>query len=224
MNTPSVALDESGSLSDPNDIVVAVAWISGQDDRGHLGERTAKVIISRAWRKFTTRRGKRSALGEFKFHHVEERDRRRVLDALAQSDVRLGILVVEKGKQKVPDTPEDYGALVAEAIASAQAHFGTANLRIVLDRHFSSHKDRETLATLLMDALDLSEPPTFADSQTAPLVQLADFVAGAAHAKFGERADSQYADLIAQKIVVETRTTWKELKAKWVERFPTKKR
>jgi hypothetical protein len=104
-------------------------------------------------------------------------------------------LVVEKEDQKIPDTPENYGVLIAAAIANAQDHFGTANLQIVIDRHFSSRKDREKLVTLLMGALALSEPPTFADSQTSPLVQLVDFVAGAYHAKLSVRAASQYGDL-----------------------------
>ena len=56
MHTPLITLDESGSLVDPYDIVVAVAWISHEDVKN------AKVIISRAWGKFTTRKGKRNPI------------------------------------------------------------------------------------------------------------------------------------------------------------------
>jgi len=68
---------------------------------------------------------------------------------------------------------------------------------------------------LLIELLDLSETPEFAESQTSALVQMADFVAGADHAKYGLRQDSKYSELLEKQILVPERITWKALRAKW---------
>ncbi len=181
MKLPLVSLDESGSLANANDPLVAVAWIADADVRA------ARIIISRAARAWDRRRGKREPVSEFKFQRAHELARRKVLQELVREQIRFGILIVDKAKQMIGDTPENYAALMAKAIAMAQNYFGAANLEIILDGHFSNRNDRERFVSLLVDGLDLSEQPRLADSHATPLAQLADFVAGAFYAKHGER-------------------------------------
>lgn len=209
MNTPIVALDESGALADENDIVVVVAWVMGVDPR------KARQTIARSWRKFTLRKRRDEPRGEFKFHDAEKVDRQRVLRELLAEGVKFGVVIVEKERRVIADTPENYAALLAEAISTVQHYLGTTNLQVILDRHFSTQRQRNRLTNLLIDFLDLTEPPEFAESQTSPLVQAADFVAGAYHTKFGLLSDSQYSDVLEEYVVVQERITWKALRAKW---------
>ncbi|MBI3361606.1 MAG: hypothetical protein HY023_10920, partial [Chloroflexi bacterium] len=88
--------DESGTLVDPYDPVVVVALIVTTRPE------SLKSIISRAWRKYTARKGKRRPISEFKFHRVEEIDRQQVLSALSRTQIELAVLVVEKGDQQIP--------------------------------------------------------------------------------------------------------------------------
>lgn len=138
---------------------------------------------------------------------------------MIEVEIRFGILIVDKAKQAIEDTPENYAAVIAEAIAMAQNYYRSANLEIIIDGHFSSHADRQRFVALLVDGLDLEEQPQFADSKITPLVQLADFVAGAFYSKFGVRRNAEYVEQIESQFIAETRITWRELKAKWIQRF-----
>jgi len=50
-----------------------------------------------------------------------------------------------------------------------------------------------------------------AESHNLQLLQLADFIAGAANQKYN-RGDSSYLDLVADKIIIEGKITWRELR------------
>ncbi len=213
MKRPLIALDESGSLANLTDPIITVAWLANADAR------SAKIIVSRAVRDSNRRQRKTKSRGEFKFRHVDEYDRHSILEALVEAEIRFGILIVDKAKQAIEDTPENYASVIAEAIAMAQNYYRSANLEIIIDGHFSSHADRQRFVALLTDGLDLQEQPQFADSKITPLVQLADFVAGAFYAKFGVHGNAEYVEQIEDQMIAETRITWRELKAKWIQRF-----
>ncbi|TAH49016.1 MAG: DUF3800 domain-containing protein [Chloroflexota bacterium] len=213
MKRPLIVLDESGSLANLTDPIITVAWLANADAR------SAKIIVSRAVRDSNRRQRKTKSRGEFKFRNADDYDRRSILEALIDAKVRFGILIVDKAKQAIEDTPENYAVVIAETIVMAQDYYRSANLEIIVDGHFSSHADRQRFLALLVDGLDLEVQPQFADSKVTPLVQLADFVAGAFYSKFGVRRNAEYVEQIESQLIAETRITWRELKAKWIQRF-----
>ena len=203
--------DESGTLVDPRDVAVVVALIATTDPD------QLRFIIRRAWRKYGERKGKRRPIHEFKFHDVEEIDRRRVLKALSEAQAEFVVLVVEKGEQKIPDTPENYGILLAEAIETCRAYYPAAKIVVTLDRHFSKPAFLDAVSERLVQWLSLSDAPKYADSRTSPIVQLADFVAGAFHRKHTS-GDGSLAVIVRERIVEQRILRWQELKRKWLTR------
>ncbi len=207
--------DESGTLVDPRDPTVAAALVVTAQPE------LLRLIIPRAWRKYTQRKGKRHPIDEFKFHEVEQIDRRRVLSALSRTQAELVVLIVEKGEQQIPDTPGNYGLLWAEVIEMCQSYYPQSEMIITLDRHFSKVVHQQTVSAMLVEWLALMPKPNYADSQTSPLVQLADFVAGAFHRKYTSN-DSTLADLVAIQVVEQRILRWRDLKRKWLLRQKTK--
>ena len=208
--------DESGTLVDPRDPVVAVALIISNDpDR-------LKPIVPRAWRRYIKRKKTRRRIEEFKFHNVEEVDRRRVIEAIGRATLDIVTLTIDKGEQQIPDTPENYGLLLAEVIEMCRAYYLDQNMTITLDRHFSQSSRQNLLVSILQDRLDLLSAPRFADSHTDSLVQLADFVAVAIH-RAHRHGDSSLADLVNQQVIESRVVRWKDLKRKWVEKGINKK-
>ena len=203
--------DESGTLVDPRDPIVTVAVIAS-DDPDRL-----KPIVPRAWRKYIKRKKTRRRLEEFKFHNVEEVDRVRVLEAIGRAHLELVVLVIEKGEQQVPDTPENYGVLLAEVLDMCHDYYATQEMIVTLDRHFSQPARQQLLSSLLQEWLSLSFAPRFANSQTNSLVQLADFVAGAFHRAY-RHGDPALAELLDARVIEKRIVRWKDLKRKWIER------
>jgi hypothetical protein len=207
--------DESGTLVDPNDpAVIAALVVTTQPE-------PLRFIVPRVWRKYTLRKGKRSPIDEFKFREVEQVDRQRVLSALSQSQAELAVLIVEKGKQQIPDTPENYGLMWAEVIEMCQSYYPRAEMIVTLDRHFSKPVHQQAVSAMLVEWLALASAPNYANSQTNPFVQLADFVAGAFHRKH-TRNDSSLADLVIERVVEQRILRWRDLKRKWLLRQETK--
>lgn len=207
--------DESGTLVDPHDPAVVTALVVT------TALEPLRFIVPRAWRKYTQRKGKRHPINEFKFHEVERVDQQRVLAALSQTAVELTVLILEKGDQQVPDTPENYGLLWAETVEMCQAYYPRAELVVTLDWHFSKPAHQQAMSALPVERLALPSEIKYADSQTSPIVQLADFVAGAFHRKY-TRGDNSLADLVATRVVEQRILRWQDLKRKWLLRQETK--
>ena len=209
-------LDESGSLTDPFDTTMVVAVLATQHPHW------LRPLVRRAWKRYTVRKKRRRPLSEFKFYNTEDQDRHRVLASLSRAAPDLVILVVERGAQHVADTPDNYGLVICEAVWTGLQYFPNMPLQVVRDRHFSQRARQVALDKVIAATLDLPALPEPVDSKNHPLVQLADFAAGAFHRKHS-RGDDTFSSVIADLVLEERIVTWKGLKRKWVSRLINKK-
>ena len=179
-----------------------------------------RPLVRRAWKRYTMRKRRRRPLSEFKFYNTEDQDRHRILASLVRAAPDIVVLVVERGSQRVADTPGNYGLVICEAVETASRYFADMPVRVVRDRHFSQQSKQIALDGMIAATLHLPAEP--ADSKNHPLVQLADFVAGAFHRKYS-RGDDRFANVVADLVLEERIVTWKGLKRKWVGHLTKKK-
>ena len=211
MSILTALLDDSGSLTDPYGAFVVTAVV--MTEQSH----ELSKVITRAWRRYTARKGKRPPIDEFKFHEVERQDSERVLRRLAQTEAELLILIVNKGQQRIADTVENYAVLETESLEMCQQFHVGQPFHAIRDRHFSKLDHQVALDRLTGHWMGPTVTLSFVDSKTSPLIKLADFVAGAFHRKYS-RGDSSLAEVVATLVVAERVVLWKDLRRKWLER------
>lgn len=99
-------VDESGNLSDAHDRFFIVAAI------GTTEPRSLKRVVDKI-RNWLRNRGKRyHNVDELKFHRAEDETRTKLLQMLAQCDVEIRLLIVDKGSTSIGDTPQNYARAV----------------------------------------------------------------------------------------------------------------
>jgi len=193
-------VDESGNLSDARDRFFVVAAI------GTTEPRSLKRVVDKI-RNWLRNRGKRyHNVDELKFHRAEDETRTRLLQMLAQCDVEIYLLIVDKGSTSIGDTPQNYARAVWSLLKDMLAQH--PNAVVVLDRHFVKKSQQLEVNRLLEERAGKALQIEHADSQQDARVQPADFVAGAGLAKY-QRGDSRFLDILGEKI--------KERKVKWAE-------
>ncbi len=198
-----VFIDESGNLSSAHDRFFAIAAIV--TPRPHTLKEAVRKI--RAWLQ---RRGKRyQTLGEIKFYNAGDHTRVKFLETLAQAhDIEIYLLVVEKDLAGIEDTPENYATAIWVLLQDVlNRHPNTA---IVLDKHFTKERDKQEVNARLEQKVGRALRIEHVDSQQDARVQPADFVAGAALAKY-YREESRFLEIVAAKIVVERLMGWREI-------------
>jgi len=201
-------LDESGSLTSATDLFTMAAVVTPAPT-------ALKNIIRRAALKSGKRLGRqRKRPNELKWHNASQRIRLAVLDSLAQADVELFVLVVQKEHRRIADTPQNYAILVCELLLSCWNL--RPNMAVALDQHFSAVAQRAAVDTFIHHQWPPAGILTIShvDSRHNTLVQLADFVAGSAYAwhKWGD----QTYRLLEARIVAETAALWSDIKHRWL--------
>lgn len=193
-------VDESGNLSDARDRFFVVAAI------GTTEPRSLKRVVDKI-RNWLRNRGKwYQNVDELKFHRAEEATRTKLLQMLAQCDVEIHLLIVDKGSTSIGDTPENYTRAVWSLLKDILVqHPSTV---VVLDKHFTNKSQQLEVNRELAERAGKTSQIEHADSQQDARVQPADFVAGAGLAKH-QRGDGRFLDILAGKI--------KERKVKWAE-------
>ncbi len=202
--TATVYTDESGNLPNPDDRFVALAALVTARPR------SLRKIVKKASRKLKRALLKKRGGLEVKWYNSPDGTKRRVLRGIASQDVEVFWLVVDKEGESIADTPANYGLMLCELFRECLSYH--ADLQIVIDRHFCTADQQEQLNKLLCERMGLSEPPIHLDSQQDGIIQLADFVAGAARQQMlGER---EWVELIEDKVVVGRIVKWRELRQK----------
>lgn len=202
-----IFIDESGTLADPKDRFVVFAGVFSKNPQS-----LTKLIPKARKRVPPKKKRKRERLvSEFKFRSVGDSTKERILIALASLDVKLFVLVLDKERRKVKDTPENYGLLVFTLLK--QVFKKEIVDKIVIDRHFNQAEKRqeltEQLFTLCSRDIEITQVDSLADSR----VDLADFVAGAV-LKNARDGINYFQNLISPKITSFKMIKWRQLK-KW---------
>jgi len=203
-----IAGDESGSLTNPYNSVITATMIMT------YAPLSLRWIIPRVKRKTPQKAAKQGRGSEFKFHNVSGVTRKRVLSELAKENIAISAFSIQKGEQKIPSTPENYGVLLYNLFKTELGIF-PKNIDISFDNYFTNAYKRNTLNKLLRDRLHLDTDIQFVDSRNSYMIQLADFVAGAINYFHRDRTAIYY-DLIRSQIVTDEITTWKNARQKWL--------
>lgn len=206
-------LDESPNLSD-SAYFFCVDIIS-------TSERTNKAlqnIIKRARRKTVKKQIRQ--LSEIKFHNSDEKTRKYILTEIAKVNIRIIVLVIDKEGRAIKDTPLNYGIAIGSTVAELLSLYPVLN--ITMDKKFSSIKEETESLKVTQEVIEelapknkniVFNPPT--DSKKEPLLQLADFVAGAMNSKYNNK-DNHYAEIIEKRVIKEKKVKWASLKKRIV--------
>lgn len=204
-----VGVDESGSLFAPTPFFVLTAVLTENP------EPTRNLIRRAAFHsgKHLGRFAKNPS--ELKWYTASERIKQDVLERIAESDLELFGLVVQKDGRRIEDAPESYAFLPGELLDLIW--YDHSRLNVFVDRHFTAPSQIATVNTILYRHLPAQSEMALkhVDSQRNSLVQLADFVAGSMY-EFHKGQNTGYR-LIAEKIKTATKT-WQTIKAEWLAR------
>lgn len=193
-------LDESGRPADRGDRIITLVAIVAKTLVG------LDKIIPKVKKKIPS---KRTKLAEIKFSTTGEKTRIRVLKEIADRDLPIYTLVIDKEGRKIFDTPENYSLLVAEVLRAAFRDFPEIR-HIIIDRHFTWVRQREKFNELLQRKIGKEVFIEHLDSQQNTVVSLPDFVAGAV--RTDARGQPEYKEIISKKVRKELVKTWREIK------------
>jgi hypothetical protein len=144
-------------------------------------------------------------LAELKAKEASPKLRAWFLRAVAQEDISIIIVVVDKTSAlRRPDDPEEW---YREAVARAVQHCAQrwTEWSLVIDRRYVKKAHRDALEARITLALaDLPAPQTIQhlDSAATPGLQVADYVAWAVRMRY-EASDPTYCAMIEDRIVAE---------------------
>ena len=204
-------LDESPGLSDKA-LFFCVDIISTSRETNQ----NLKKILKRTRKRIV--RKKLKSLPELKFHNSNERTRKFVLKEIAKQDVKSVVLIIDKQKRKVKETPANYGTVVGATIAEFLSTYPVLSLTV--DKKYTSKKQEEEFLKVTQETVSklatgganvFFNAPV--DSQKESIVQLADFVAGAFNVKYNQGKD-HYAKIINDKVKIEKVLKWGRIEKK----------
>jgi hypothetical protein len=207
-----VYVDESGDLgfSKKSTRFFIIAYIVSKEPYPGLRIKMRRLL------KKLHRRGRYSFLrNELKFSRMNNYCRKAVLEEIYQSDLELGVVVVEK-KHVKKDLKKDlkilYNWLLVHHLISALLPrlLAKQKITIIFDKSLSKKRIQDFNKYLLAKASYLSYRvgnvipldriySQHVDSKNDPCLQAADAIAGAYFQKY-ENGDSQYVEIIEDKI------------------------
>ncbi|MFH1601458.1 MAG: DUF3800 domain-containing protein [Candidatus Shapirobacteria bacterium] len=214
MKKITIFIDESGTLPDPKDPVIIVAAVGTS-----LVEKLRKILNNT---KKTLKKGCRYS--EIKFYNAGKRTKKKFLKELTRQEVSLFILIINKQKQKIADTPENFALLCWLILEDCRLFYGNKITKLVFDRHFHRLEDQLAFNQTLEKFLKQNLSILHVDSQLTTEVNTADMVAGSLLWKYTNKSDEFY-QIIKNRIVSEKFINWKEAKAKfWQEKISLNRR
>lgn len=208
MSKVTVFIDESGTLPDPKDQVVIVAAVSTSIPKSLLKP-------SKSARKYLKNAKKR--LSEIKFYRAGLRTKKRFLKELASQDISIFTLIVEKHRQKIEDSPDNFAILCWLLLEECLIFYKNQIKEVVFDRHFHRLQDQVRFNRILAKLLGKKLPFKHVDSQQDPRVNTADMVAGSV-LHFSTGKNKSFYKIIRKKVISEKRINWKEAKRKFLNK------
>lgn len=202
-----ILIDESGTLPDPRDEFIIIAGIATDTIKN------ANVLVARALESLRQRKIK---IKEVKFYYAGDQTKKQVLSGIVSEGLGIFLVAMNKRGRKVPDNPENFVLLVGELIKEVNLWHPKKELKIFIDRHFSKRRDENYFNKYLHGQLtskNLNYIIQHVESQGNFVINLADFVAGAALAKYNKN-NLKFYDIIKEHILFEKIVSWPELKRK----------
>ncbi|MFH1423486.1 MAG: DUF3800 domain-containing protein [Candidatus Nealsonbacteria bacterium] len=202
-----ILIDESGTLPDSKDEFIIIAGIATDVIKN------ANVLVSRALESLRQRKVK---IKEVKFYYAGDQTKRQILSGIVSEGLGVFLIAIDKKGRKVSDNPENFALLVGELIKEINLWQQEKELKIFIDRHFSKRRDENDFNKYLHNQLtskNLNYTIQHVESQRNFVINLADFVAGAALAKYN-RNNLKFYDIIKEHILFEKIISWPELKRK----------
>jgi hypothetical protein len=203
-------LDESGSLSADTPFFTMAAVVIARPE-----------VIRRLIGRVALHTGKRlhrppKAASELKWFNASQRIRAEVLSDLAEAEVELFALTVQKAGRRIEDTPENYAILACELLSHCWKT--CPNMTLSLDRHFTAPIQIAAVNTFIHRHWPTAGVLSVAhvDSQRNALVQLADFVAGSVY-NWHKEGDTTVR-LIEGRLRANLTEDWRQVKARWLEK------
>lgn len=200
----SIFIDESGTLPDPKDKVVIVAAVG-------VFAPQALLDITQATRKKIKFLKKEKNISEIKFYRAGERTKTFYLKALAEKEIDIFGLVVEKDKIKIADTPNNFAVLSYFLIEECLLFYRGEIKEIVFDKHFAKQADEILFTKLLLNFLGRDILIKHLDSQSNIEINAADMAAGSLLWKYTKKDDKFY-NIIQKRIVSEKFLSWRQIK------------
>ncbi len=220
----SVYIDESGDVgfNDKSSKFFTIGYVF---TLRHPSEENKKIKRALTNINFGIKKQNKKLL-EFKFSSNPEKTRKRFFREIKKLDINIGVVCISKDSvadHLKKDSSMFYRYVVVENVISVLVNdylktFDPYNrIRFVIDRSLSkteiklfndyceekisykSHqraKDMDSFITILHE-----------DSKTVPMLQVADYIAGATQRKFA-RGDSSYYDMISDKIKHHEKWDW----------------
>ncbi len=202
-------LDESPSLSDDT-FFFCVDIVSTSEKIN----KNLQKILKNARHKIVKKKLKQ--LSELKFYNSDEKTKMYILSQIAKCDVEIVVLILDKDRRKIIDTPENYGIVVGVAIVEfLKLH---SSLSLTIDKKFTNLNQQNDFLQNCQNVINKLSPkgknvffnPPI-DSRKESNVQLADFVAGAFNAKYNKQ-EARYWEVIKNIIKIEKVVKWTEIK------------
>ncbi len=191
-------LDESGGTGSAaeGDNFLAVAILLASDPR------PIELHVKRARKRLRRKPGS----GEMKATHSVPRTISRLLQAIAQEEVEIVVVVLDKRQlQELPQDPED---LYRETVGRAVRHCAERwpRLHLILDKRYTKaelrRKLEQTIKARLTDLASREVRIEHGDSQRSKGLQAVDYVVWAVRQKY-EWGDEQFYRIIKSRIVIE---------------------
>ena len=195
-----VYIDESGTLPDPKDNVIVVAAVGTEFPEGIdlLFKRLRKSVVYH------------KPISELKFYTAGEKTKSLFFQLLNKENYSIYTLSVEKRGKKIPDTPENYGALCSLLLRDILKR--TINIgKLIFDRHFSREDDIDVFNRIIRNITGKQMKIYHVSSVEDKRVNIADMVAGAVLSKETGK-DVRYYEMMANKVVKSRKVNWKEVK------------
>ncbi|MBU1200231.1 DUF3800 domain-containing protein [Patescibacteria group bacterium] len=199
----TIFIDESGTLPDPKDKVVIVAAV-GTNIISQLTSVTKTIRKTRDAKK----------LSEIKFYRAGDKTKTKFLKTLANKNIDIFVLIVEKQGKSIKDSPENFAILCWQLIEECKLLYQNNLKKIIFDRHFHRLIDQEEFDLILTKLLKKKFAISHVDSQKVPAVNSADMIAGSVLWATTNKNDKFY-QLIKEKIIVEKTISWKKIARKF---------
>lgn len=196
----TIYIDEAGTLPDPADTVIVVAAIGIE----------SPAAVDTLWKQVKKKPTLKKLTGGLKFYTAGEKTKHLFFELLANMDVQIAVLIVDKMGRKIPDTPQHYAALCSILLRTVQ-RLSPHIRELVFDRHFSRTVDLALFDEVIHAQVREDIPIRHVDSKKNTHVNVADMVAGAVLAKETGK-DSRWYEMIREKITRRKRVPWNEVK------------
>ena len=204
--------DDSPTLTSPEDyllVAVVVTLKAGDKKLTKIPKRVRQKLLGK----------KLQQLPKLKFSNSDEKTRLRMLQMIADEDVEIFALVIDKGGRRINDSPLNNGIVLGNAAAMVLEK--KPHVSLTPDKKFTNPNETarylETATKVIADkvpagVLLLKEP---VESRRESLIQLADFVVGAVNHKYN-RENERYFKIIEKKVVSEKQVRWVDIKADYI--------